>query len=484
MPRPGTDVIITDGSGPSAAVLDTGQAFMVGVTERGPTDEALKLVSLRRYEAAYGEREGGSLMYDAVSAYFSEGGGVLYVSRLSGPDAVPATIAFGSLTANASSPGEWGNDVTVSSVAPVTSAETLAAELAAGEGVVVVVEYQDVPVERSPVLSDADALVAWADKSSAFVRFVKGADNVIPPAGTTADLAGGVDDTTVDGDTVTAALERFDYALGPGQVLAPGLVNDEVHTAVLAHVNTAKRVAVLDAPDDADPTALGASVQALYGITGVRFASLWGPWAVYPGPVSPTTVVMPYSPIAAGLIARLDRFGNPNAAAAGADGISRLAVGLAQNYTDVQREALNEMGVCLAKPVYGDIRSYGFRTAAGPDDDNWLWFSNSRVIMAIAHECDAAGEDFVLKQIDGRGHLFSRLNARLRGICQRYYDMDALFGETPADAYDVDTGPGVNTTETIKNGEIHAIVKVKCSPAAEWVVIEVVKVPIDRAIAA
>jgi phage tail sheath protein FI len=221
-------------------------------------------------------------------------------------------------------------------------------------------------------------------------------------------------------------------------------------------------------------------VGSLYGLAGVRYASLWGPWATYPAETPPATVTVPYSAVQAGIIARVDRGGNPNAPAAGADGIARLAVGLTQTFTDEDRQALNELGVDLAKVVYGQVRSYGYRTAAGPLETNWLWFGNSRTLMAIAWECEAVCETYVLKQIDGRGQLFSRLNKDLRGVCARYYAMNALYGDEPADAYDVDTGPGINTVDTIKNGEVHAVVKVKCSPAAEWVVLEIVKVAVDR----
>jgi hypothetical protein len=65
-----------------------------------------------------------------------------------------------------------------------------------------------------------------------------------------------------------------------------------------------------------------------------------------------------------------------------------------------------------------------------------------------------------------------------------YYNAGALFGETPQDAFDVDTSSAVNTIETIAAGEVHATIRVKCSPAAEWVRIDVVKVPVERALVA
>ena len=480
MPRPGTDVLIVDGVPPGAAALNTGTAFMVGVTERGPVDKALKVPSVTKYRELYGERIGGSLLYDSVSAYFSEGGGDLYVARVSGDGAAVATLAFGATSAlDAASPGAWGNGVEVKAEAPTTLGETLAAPFAATP-TVLVVSYGGEVVERSPVVGTVEEATAWSERS-AFVRVTGTGD--LPAPGTFA-LAGGADGAAADADDVTAALALFDAGFGPGQVLAPGYTSTTVHEAILASCEARRRCALLDLPDSGDPAALGAAVTALYGAPGSRFAAAFGPWAVYPAEVSPATVTVPYSAIEAGIISRVDRAGNPNAPAAGADGISRLAVGLSQTFTDEDREALNYAGVDLAKEVYGEIRTYGYRTIAGPSETNWLWFGNSRTIMAIAYECDAVGEEYVLKQIDGRGQIFSRLNKDLAGVCAKYYDLGALYGATPEEAFAVDTGPGVNTIETISAGELHATVKVKVSPAAEWVVIEIVKVPVERPIAA
>jgi hypothetical protein len=474
MPRPGTEVLIVDGAAPGAARFDTGTAYMVGTAEKGPTDRAVPIASVRKYEQTFGERDGFTLLYDGVSAFFGEGGGSLYVSRVAADDATAATGVLGTVfDASASSPGAWGNAVEVS----------LADAASPATGQVVVVKDDGAEVERSGVVADADAAVAWS-QGSRYARLAKTAAGpwALPASGTKVTLSTGADGAAPGASDLSAALDRFDYAYGPGQVLAPGLTS--AHAALLDHADRFRRCALLDAPDDDDPVGLGQVASALYGVAGARFASLWAPWAIYPGPVVGTTIEVPYSGVEAGIIARVDRAGNPNAPAAGADGVSRMALGLTQAFTDTDREALNEMGVDMAKLVYGDVRSYGYRTVAGPDDPNWRWFGNARVVMAIAHEADAAAETYVLKQIDGRGQLLARLNKDLRGICQRYYDRGALYGATPADAYDVDTGSGVNDIESIANGEIHAVVRVKCSPSAEYVEIEIVKVPIAQALAA
>lgn len=292
-------------------------------------------------------------------------------------------------------------------------------------------------------------------------------------------------DTTLDATTLADALALFGMELGPGQVCVPGASDPLLHKAVLAHIDATSRCALLDLPDDADPTVLETAVSALADTTGVRFASLVGPHVLYPlSDGSGATNLIAYSGVQAGLTARSDVLGNPNQAAAGVNGVSRLGLGLSQTYSDDDRETLNEAGATLAKVIYGDVRTYGARTAAGPDDTRWLWFPNSRVVMAIAHEAGAIAENYVFQQVDGRRQLFARLETELRGMLLVHYNIGALYGATPADAFDVDTGPAVNTTSTIAAGEVHAVLRVKTSPTAEWVAIDVVKVPLEVPIAA
>ena len=82
---------------------------------------------------------------------------------------------------------------------------------------------------------------------------------------------------------------------------------------------------------------------------------------------------------------------------------------------------------------------------AGPDDALWMWFGGAREVMAVAHEADAIGENFVLQQIDGHGVLFAQLNSALKGMLLEHYGRGALFGPTPEEAFSVNTGASVNT---------------------------------------
>ena len=104
--------------------------------------------------------------------------------------------------------------------------------------------------------------------------------------------------------------------------------------------------------------------------------------------------------------------------------------------------------------------------------------------MAIAHEADAVAENYVFRQIDGGRRVFAALETDLNGVCLRYFNLGALFGASAEEAFNVDTGEQVNTLATIAAQEIHAVIRLRVSPFGEWVAIDIVKVPIQQALAA
>jgi hypothetical protein len=64
----------------------------------------------------------------------------------------------------------------------------------------------------------------------------------------------------------------------------------------------------------------------------------------------------------------------------------------------------------------------------------------------------------------------------LTGMLVPYYEAGALFGSSVDDAFYVDVGPTINTLATIAAGELHALLALRMSPFAEYVVIDIVKV--------
>ncbi len=475
MPRPGVTVHIEEDTARGGAVLDTGQAYMVGLSDRGPIG-ATKVLSLRNYQALFGS--GPSVLRDSVMAFFTEAGqssSALYVNRIAGPTAEAATATLGTdLTVDASSPGAWGNDLDVNVVAPPSGSP-------AGSQVLVV-ELAGEEVERSPAQATQADAAAWASRYSQYIRLTPTtATDPLPAPPATATLAGGVTDDTVDQASVGAALDAFGYQLGPGQALAPGLSTPAVHQALVAHAETHHRVALLDAPNTGSRTELEAAVEAIQPTKASRYAGLFAPWLSYPGSVAPATTIVPYSAVQAGLIARVDAAGNPAVSAAGDRSVHVGTLALLYEWSDADHEAMNGQGINLGKLVYGSIETYGYRTAAAGPETNWMFLGESRVVMAIAHEADVAAQPYVFEPIDGRGHLYSKLAKDLIAICQRYYDMDALYGATPQDAYRVMVAEA-NTVDDAAAGNVIAVIRLKTSKVAEWIDIPITKVPLERAV--
>jgi hypothetical protein len=395
MTRPGVDIISRDQAAPRSAPTNTSVWFVVGATAIGPITPT-PISSMTQYESIFGTRSGDGIpMYDALDAYFREGGSLAMVQTT---NATPST-----LSTKKSSKSE--------DAAPETQAV--------------------------PTASD-----------------------------------------------VIAALAKLDSKLGPGQVSAPGLTATAIHQAILDHVLATNRVALLEAPPG-DATLLAAAAAPLQTHEAAKFAAFFAPQATIPGVASSTTRTIGFASIEAGIIARNDVQYTPNVPSAGTLGISLYALDLSDLFTDTEYETLNESGVDMARNVYGVIEAYGYRTLVDSTVDPLWWnFGHARLHMAIVAQAGAIAERYVFKQLDGRGLMIADFGSELSGMLVPFYDKGALYGATAAEAFSVNVGASVNTPDTIANGELHAVIELKMSPFAEYVVVEIVKVATTEALAA
>jgi phage tail sheath protein FI len=173
-------------------------------------------------------------------------------------------------------------------------------------------------------------------------------------------------------------------------------------------------------------------------------------------------------------MAKSDLTNDTNTPAAGPNGASSYAIGVTNSYTSADRGTLNAAGVNVIRTMpNGVIELYGYRSLAL--DPAWVFLNNVRFRMQVINEFDVIGEALVFQEIDGRGHLFARFNTALSGKCQQYWLDNSIYGATAAEAFSVNTGPGVNTPATIAAGQLGAQVSLRMSPAAEVVTISVVK---------
>jgi hypothetical protein len=475
---PGPDVQIVDAAPPSTSLTDTGTAFVVGLAERGATPTQLAptdaVTSLGEWITQYRQRQSNNGPdYDTVEAFFAEGGARLYFSRKLGPDAAPAEAAVpaasSKFTATAKGAGAYGNNLTV----------------AVASGVITVKE-SGTTVEVSPALASTAAAQDWATNSSDWIDITPLASGALSDSAAVA-LAGGDDDRANITDTeIQTALDRFGKNLGPGQVLAPGDTRTAMHTKLAQHALDRNRFAYGDAPDSVSAStaaAAGTAVRAL-GRDLARHIQLLDGWGFAPGTAGGTTRTIPPSGVQAGVAARSDSAGNPNRAIAGRNGISRFLTGLKHNRTDADRETLANAGVTAFVVDQGVVQAYDDITPVNPETDpEWLGAAGNRLVMRIVADALEIAKAHMFGAVSGPVDL-DAFAGDLKGMLAGWFTERALFSVdgTPAGAYRVETGPSVNTTESLQARQLKAALALKISPNARQVIVQITNTPLTEAL--
>jgi phage tail sheath protein FI len=466
---------------------DTGRAFMVGITEKGPVDQPVLLWGHAGYQRAFGDRTHYTTLSDPASVAFELGLAELVVSRVVGPGATVATVTLqdrsstpqDTLTIEAVGPGDWANSL--HTVISDDGGSAYQLEVADGD-----------PAADGEVLERYRNLATVTDAVDALAnsRYVRGTDagstgdNPTPATGTS-QLAGGDDDrANITTSEWTDALDRIERDWGPGQVMAPGQTDSAVLDAVVAHAEQSGqlRVAVLD-------TIQGAALADLQtaGQRDTSHATVVGYWGRTQ--VDGRRTAIPGSALLAGLIARRDADNvTAHQAAAGvnygrlsppAGPISEL---IQADLPDSERGDLNRQGVLLAREhrAYG-VHNYGWRSLAKPPlgqpESPWADLSAVRYRMSLTHRGERLAERFLFRSITSR--LIARFGNALEALLLGDWEAGALYGDAPEDAFTVDVGDDVNPPENVASGLLSALVLATFSRTAERVRIEIVKQRID-----
>ena len=114
-----------DATAPAISAIRTDVAGFVGLAVSGPLDTPVPVQSWKQFQAYFGGFSGGAFLAYAVRGFFENGGRRCWVVRVASNDpvggALPATLELASTTPgrsvwkiNASSPGTWGNSLTLS----------------------------------------------------------------------------------------------------------------------------------------------------------------------------------------------------------------------------------------------------------------------------------------------------------------------------------------------------------------------------------
>lgn len=472
--RPSTYVTQRTTPSTPSVPTDTGVAFIVGLTDRGPLTPKF-VNSIAEFITIFGDRQTYSPVYDWLDVYFREGGNRACISRVVGPSATVGTLnlldasAGIALVINAIGPGAWSAGYKIQVLAGV----------AGGTFVIRVIDgTSNAILEDSGDLLDTNAAVQWGNYSN-YIRIVQGASILDPAVLAATVLSTGSDDRTnaVDANWLASA-NLFDKELGPGQIAFPSRTTDTAHGQLVAHQATHNRVAVLDFPDSATVGTLQASEAAARS----AFAGGWAPWLVVPGISPGTSRTVAMSALICALCARNDPALGANHPAAGRFGQSRYATDLSQpNWDETSRNTLNSSGINVVRRIQGVMTVFGWRSTS--TDSNWVNFGNGRLYMALSAQLDEVSQNYLFEEIDGQnGETVNGFHDALAGVLLGFFNGNQLFGDTADQAFSVETGPAVNTLTTIAANELHAVVSVRMATMAELVQIEIVKHSVTEAV--
>ena len=457
---PGVTVTVDAESSPRGDASATGTLFVVGITERGPSDEPVRVTSGESFRRRFG-RASWDTLTEPLRLFFAEGGAEAWVHRVVGPAAEKAsgTVESGDSPAvglTATSEGSWGDDLTVS----------------IDDGTVTVSLDGDVrEVFRN--VSTADDLVAALEDSDYVDGELEGdADDELDDGETT--LSGGDDDRdNIEAATYEEALERFGWGYGPGQVAMPHRTSEDAHQKLVDHAEKYERIALLDADRDDGKDELLSVAQMFNPPLG----ALTSTWVKHRGSDGRTRRV-PGSMLLAGRIAAVDAV-TPTAhvAAAGENGEAESALGVVwkPDSTD-DLEELNRNGVIVIRETrtFG-VQVYGFRSLS--DEDEWQQLTAGRYRMGLVHRLRAIGERYVFRP--ATPETATDFGNAIKAELKTDFDAGALFGDDFDEAASVSVGEDVNPPEDLAAGKLSADVEARFTPFAERVVIRVTKAAIS-----
>lgn len=463
-------------SGPAPTPRSPGSTyFVVGLTERGPTDEAVRVTSMAEYRAIFGDRFAAGYVYDDLTSFFEDGGSRAWVARGVGAAADVATTTLNddagapapTLRLDAVDEGEWGNEVT---------REVLAGPVANSR--VIVLRYRG-QEERFTITSPADAVTKLE-----LSKWVRGTDlgsvtvapNNLPAVTAEAALAGGTDNrAAVTAVTLTDLLDdRFPRELGDGFVTVPGYHADDVAEALDAHATANERIwAAHVGEDETRQDALAAAAEYNTDAGGILY-----PWPLIRE--GRTLRRIPPTGYAAAARARAHDLEGPWRAPIGELTASDYLAGLADDVGVDDARDLDAGRVSVLRRVGSSIRLYGWRSLS-LDEENYALLNQRDLLNRIEVGARDILERFVGETIDGEGRLLARINGELRGFLAPMARAGGLYARYDGDGnlldpgYSVTTSPEVNTPGVLAANRVHATLTVRPSPTAAEIDLTITK---------
>lgn len=488
---------------PALASGDSIAAFVGTSAKGGPIGPTL-ITSWSQYQALFGDIRGSQddLAY-GVFSYFNNGGSRAYVVRAVNNDATAAALtlndpdsdAAGSdtaepaLTVTATAPGVWASAATSTSRIFVTVQTSgvgrfdLVIEVGAGSTLLAREQFLDLTLNPADP-RNAVAVVNSPTVGSKYVRLtmpgVWGDDTTVgthgnPAPVSKAPLTGGTDGT--GSPDLFAAAQRLDDLDAILNVNVPGCADSAILTNVINWAEASgDRFVVIDGPKPLSTDTPADIATALATLAGTlpksSYAAIYGPWVYITDPAAGVPgalrLVAPGGSVL-GQYVRIDVTRGVYKAPAGTE-TSLRALQVAARFTDTQLDSLNQVNVNVIRSVPGvGFCIMGARTLNSGTPDRYI--NVRRGLIALKRGVINITRFAVFEPNDTI--LWSTIEAVVSQYLTTQYQIGALRGDVPSQAFYVKCDAEINTPSTVNAGTVAVEVGVALASPAEFIVIRI-----------
>jgi phage tail sheath protein FI len=506
--------------------VGTSTTGFVGQTERGPTHPRL-VTSWGSYQRWFGGLPANSqppyLPY-AVRGFFENGGQRLFIARVTGANAVPASVSIpagpNNLVLTAHGPGTTGNNILIL-VSP-------SSDKVAGRFQLAVLYFRDPPKngytstdladpkQKGPALredfyplsvdpSDPNNVLKVVNASSQLIHATWGADTTAnPPAAPAATAANALSRLTGGTDGVTP--------LVLGDFEGDDTLPSQQRTG-LAGLASVKEIAILAAPDgpniqglreavitqcellrdrfavvDADGNQ--GDVEQVNVVNDTEYGAVYFPWIRVYNERGDDTLLVPPSGHMCGIYARTDDDRGVFKAPANTviQGMVTRDIGPTQKplqylITKGEQDILNPKGVNAIRDFRPDgrgIRVWGARTMSS--DPDWKYINVRRLFIFIEESIDQGTQWAVFEPNDEK--LWARIRQSISNFLTTQWRNGALMGTTRDEAFFVICDRTTMTEDDIDNGRLICEIGIAPVRPAEFVIFRIQQKTLDATTAA
>lgn len=471
--------------------VSTSIVAFVGRTEKGPEDEPVAIASFGDYQRIFGNLWNKSTLSFAVRDFFMNGGGEALVVRVSNEAERSSLAIAGEITVEASSNGEWGNELSIWVDHTTTDPQdenlfNLHVDDSAGQ------------VEHFPNLSIQESSPNYAVKvvgqKSNLIRIssLETRPGIIDHT-SKAPLIHGKDgndisSVQVEGDendrTGLYALEKaelFNILCIPPYVYsryADGTtttydIENVTYQLALTYCEKKRAVLVMDPPDNWEDAQEATSGVSSFGYRNSH-AAIYFPRLLKPNPLAASQIeeFVPCGAVA-GMIAKTDARRGVWKAPAGTNATLTGISGLSVSLTHRENGKLNRLGVnCLRSfPVFGNV-VWGSRTLAGADVlvSEWKYLPVRRTALYIEESLVRGLKWAVFEPNDEP--LWAQIRLNITAFMHNLFRQGAFQGASPEKAYFVRCNRETTTQNDIDLGVVNILVGFAPLKPAEFVLIK------------